>query len=499
MVTLAKLDKKDKDIISQAFRDAVGTDKVKDDDVVLAAYASDSSYVPFRKPNWVVLPETREDVAALLKLADKRKIPVAAFGRGVNIAGYGVPSEGGIVMDLRRMDKIFEINTDSGYAVIEPGVTFDQFAVALAKKGYRCPMPTGPGGGSVVGTYLMRPSQSMVTKRLDPIVDLEVVLADGTIFNTGSSHFANGGSGMRYGPYPDLSGIFCYAYATMGIVTKASVTIYPINEANRVNVAAFDSFPAALDFAKDIINNNIPEHTIIWNYHMGGWARMNPAYAMADPRTAPEGVPYSTVTTLLSGYEETMISHEKVMAKVAKKYGGRILPFKEYENNPNTAGQWGQIFGEYHPNRRTRGIRPGSPAGGLTGTWMAMWVIMAEAEAVKNLEKWAVEKVWAVTGRPLNYYVHPFDFGRSIMFRIVLMVPRKDQEAVQRVLNMFGEMTNVALERYGAIPLRHKAYLGNYLDLTGSYADVLGRIKKALDPNNILNRGIGIFKENEEL
>ena len=84
-------------------------------------------------------------------------------------------------------------------------------------------------------------------------------------------------------------------------------------------------------------------------------------------------------------------------------------------------------------------------------------------------------------------------------FLMVFARQRKDQEAVQRVLNMFGEMTNVALERYGAIPLRHKAYLGNYLDLTGSYADVLGRIKKALDPNNILNRGIRIFRENEGL
>jgi FAD/FMN-containing dehydrogenase len=491
MVTSTRLDKNERDIISNKLRDAIGTDKVKDDDVVLVAYGSDSSYVPFRKPNWAVLPETTRDVAETLKLANQHKIPVTAFGRGVNIAGYGVPSEGGIVMDLRRMEKIIEINTDSGYAVIEPGVTFDQFAVALAKKGYRCPMPTGPGGGSAIGTYLMRPSQSMVTKRLDPIVDLEVVLADGTVFNTGSSHFPNGGSGLRYGPYPDLSGIFCYAYGTMGIVTKASVTIYPINEANRVNVAGFDNFPAALEFAKDIINNNIPEHTIIWNYHMGGWARMNPAWMMADPRKAPEGVPYSTVTTMMSGYEETMISHEKVMEKVARKYGGRIIPFKEYENNPNTDGQWGQIFGEYHPNRRTRGGRPS----GMGGVWMAMWVIMAEAEAVKNLEKWAVEKVWQTTGKPLNYYVHPFDFGRSIMFRIVLMVPRADQEAVQKVLSMFGEMTNTALDRYGAIPLRHKAYLGNYLDLTGTYADVLGRIKKVLDPNNILNRGIGIFQE----
>ena len=113
------------------------------------------------------------------------------------------------------------------------------------------------------------------------------------------------------------------------------------------------------------------------------------------------------------------------------------------------------------------------------------------------MEKWVVDKVWQTTGRPLNYYVHPFDFGRSIMFRIVLIVPRSDQEMVQKVLGMFGEMTDTALQKYGAIPLRHKAYLGNYLDLTGTYADVLKRIKKALDPNNILNRDIGIFKESE--
>jgi FAD/FMN-containing dehydrogenase len=493
------VNEKKRESISNKLRNAIRADKVKDDDPVLAAYASDSSYVPFRKPNWVVLPETRDDVVEALKIADKNKIPVTAFGRGVNIAGYGVPSEGGIVMDLRRMDKIIEINTDSGYAVIEPGVTFDQLAVALSEKGYRCPMPTGPGGGSAIGTYLMRPSQSMVNKRLDPIVDLEVVLADGTVFNTGSSHFPNGGSGLRYGPYPDLSGIFCYAYATMGIVTKASVTIYPINEANRVNVAAFDNFPAALDFAKDIIHNNIPEHTIIWNFHMGGWTRNDPSLAMADPRQAPPGIPYSTVTTMISGYEETMICHEKVMAKIAQKYGGRILSPKDIEKNPNTAGQWGQIFGEYHPNRRVRGVRPTLQASGQGGGWMAMWVVMAEAEAVKNLEKWVVDKVWKATGRPLNYYVHPFDFGRSIMFRIVLMVPRSDQELVNKVLSTFQEMTNVALQRYGAIPLRHKAYLGNYLELTGTYADVLRRIKKALDPHNILNRDIGMFPGGEDL
>jgi FAD/FMN-containing dehydrogenase len=491
-----KLEDTERSIIVNELRNAIGAGKVKDDDVILVAYASDCSYVPFRKPSCVVLPETTEDVVETLKLANKYKIPVTAFGRGVNIAGYGVPSEGGIVLDLRRMKKILEINTDSGYAVVEPGVTFDQFAVALAKEGYRCPMPTGPGGGSPIGTYLMRPSTSLVNKRLDPIIDLEVVLADGTVFTTGSSHFTSGGWGMRYGPYPDLSGLFCYAYATMGIVTKASVTIYPINESNRVNVTGFDDFPSALEFVKDIVHNNIPEHTVIWNYQMGGWNRAYPELATDDPRTAPKGIPYSTVTTLMSGYEETMISHEKVIEKVAAKYGGRIITEEELEKNPNTPGQWGQIYEEYHPNRRTRGPRP-AMQGMMGGGWMAMWVVMAEAEALKELEKWTVEKVWETTGSPLSYYVHPFDFGRSMMFRIILQVPRKDQEKVNKVLNMFQEMTNITLEKYGAIPLRHKAYLGNYLDLTGTYADVLKRVKKVLDPNNILNRDIGIFKEVE--
>ncbi len=103
---LTKLDNREKDLISDELNNAIGANKVKDEDVVLVAYASDSSYVPFRKPNWVVLPETRDDVAEILKIANKHKIPVTAFGRGVNIAGYGVPSEGGIVMYLRRMDHI---------------------------------------------------------------------------------------------------------------------------------------------------------------------------------------------------------------------------------------------------------------------------------------------------------------------------------------------------------------------------------------------------------
>jgi FAD/FMN-containing dehydrogenase len=68
MGILTNLDKKKRDIISEELKNAIGANKVKDDDVVLVAYASDSSYVPFRKPDWVVLPGTRDDVVGVLKI-----------------------------------------------------------------------------------------------------------------------------------------------------------------------------------------------------------------------------------------------------------------------------------------------------------------------------------------------------------------------------------------------------------------------------------------------
>ena len=260
MVVSTKINAKERKIFCNELRDAIGADKVKDDDVVLVTYASDISPVPFRKPGFVVLPENKDDVIATLKLANKYSIPVTVMAGGVSVAGYSIPSEGGIVLDLHRMDKIIEINTDSGYVVVEPGVTFDKLTSALRKKGYRTAIPTAPGSSTPLGNYLGRPSNSLCNRHLDLIVDLEVVLPDGTVFSTGSSHFPHAGSNLRYGPFADLAGLYTCGYGTMGIITKAALRIYPINEANRVNIAAFDNYAAALDFVKEIINNNIPEH-----------------------------------------------------------------------------------------------------------------------------------------------------------------------------------------------------------------------------------------------
>jgi len=122
----------------------IGTEKVKDDEAILVSYGFDASVAAFRKPSLVVLPENRGDVREVLMAANREKIPVTVMAGGVNLGGMCVPSEGGILLDFRNMNRI-EINTDSGYAVIEPGVIFDRFTAALRKVGFRCHVPTAPG------------------------------------------------------------------------------------------------------------------------------------------------------------------------------------------------------------------------------------------------------------------------------------------------------------------------------------------------------------------
>ena len=480
--------------VSRELKKVIGADKVKTDEAVLMSYASDPPPV-YHRPGYVVLPQNKEDVKAVLMIANRYKIPVTPLMRGVNLAGYTLSSEGGILLDMRRMNKIIDINTDSGYAVIEAGVNYDKLTTALLKKGFRCAIPTAPGGSAVVGNSLSRPTTNLCSRHLDSVIDLEVVLPDGTTFNTGSSQFPHSGSHMRYGPHPDLAGLFTCAYGTMGIVTKAAIRIYPINEANRVNLAAFDSFAAAVDFVKDLINHNIPEHCIIWNWQLYETFAVDlskpgtviPPVLRADPRQAPEGKPYCIVTTFMSGYEETMVAHEKVIAKVAKKYSGKALTEKEgNELMPVAKMGWEILYAQYHQIEPT--------FFGL-GRYM-VWIMLTEPAQVKEMEKWAVEEFAKVGVTPVCYYSHPFDNGRSMFFRIFCFPDPNDTKKIDEVRNNYRKMFNIAMERYGAIPMRHKAEYRT-IQLTNGYYEALKKIKKTFDPHNILNPGVQLFKEED--
>ena len=344
-----------------------------------------------------------------------------------------------------------------------------------------------------MGNYISRPSGSLANRHLDSIVDLEVVLPDGTVLNTGSSQFPKATSHLRYGPFPDLAGLFLCAYGTLGVITKAAPRIYPINESNRVNLAAFDRFRDAVDFVKDLVGHNIPEHCIIWNWQLfksfevglvGNEYRI-PSEISLDPRKPPKGIPYNIVTTFMSGYEESMRAGDRVCSKVAEKHGGRVLNKKEAKAvAPGGVAGWTELYAKYHPVEPT--------FFGL-GQYLA-WIVFVEPEVVKDLEKWVVEEFSKFNISPVCYYSQPFDFGRSMFFRIFCFPDPKDQKLVGHIVARYRKMYDIAMERYGGVPMRVKSGYPT-LENTGGYGDLLARIKKACDPNNILSPNMGIFPE----
>ena len=113
------------------------------------AYSYDMSFVQPKMPDYVVMAQTVEEIQGILRLANKEKIPVVPFTAGTNIGGLCIPERGGILLDLKRMNKIIDIDTESHYAVIEPGVSHAQLAEALYKHKLRFGWPVGPPSASV--------------------------------------------------------------------------------------------------------------------------------------------------------------------------------------------------------------------------------------------------------------------------------------------------------------------------------------------------------------
>jgi len=86
-------------------------------------YARDGGLMPPHEPDFVVMPETTEEVQEIVKLANREKIPIVPIGAGLALTGLVIPQRGGIVLDMKRMDRILEVNDKARYVVVEAGVT----------------------------------------------------------------------------------------------------------------------------------------------------------------------------------------------------------------------------------------------------------------------------------------------------------------------------------------------------------------------------------------
>lgn len=186
-------------------------------DAVTDDYGHDEtlSATPHR-PAAVLLPETTDEVSAILAAADEHGIAVTARGAGSGLSGAAIPDHGGIVVSFERMNRILEIDTDNGVAVVEPGVRLAELDDALAPLGLVYPVRPGEDSASIGGTVNtnaagMRAVRYGVTR--NHVLGLEMVLASGEVVRSG-------GKIVKIAAGYDLTQLVIGSEGTLALVTK---------------------------------------------------------------------------------------------------------------------------------------------------------------------------------------------------------------------------------------------------------------------------------------
>jgi FAD/FMN-containing dehydrogenase len=421
------------------------------------------------------------------------------MARGSNIAGMSVPVQGGILADMRLMNRVIEINTDAAYAVIEPGVTFHELNRELKKAGYFCHLPTAAGGSSPLANYSMRPSGNYSAKwDPDPILSLEAVTPRAGIIKTGSAAFETAGWRARYHCFPDLTGLFMCSYGTLGIVTKAAVKIFERGEEERLALMTFDEFGPALEYMKRIIRRNLAESVTFWTW---GWnmfhemmlskkEQMPDAMLKADQHSPPPGIPYGIASARLNGYREVVDAQENACIKVARELGGDYLETEEAkEKHPGCYQYLHSYFVE--------GIlpKPGEESQIRAGLHLPGCLLTAEPSNLLEIEK----HMWDLARRefkpPYFYRALPYSHGREFFFAFVVYVTGsliEERDYLVHLKSIYGDLYRELLRKYGGVMFRYRKD-PTFFGMTGMYGELLRRIKKLVDPNNIMNPGMLLF------
>ena len=217
--------------IRKSLVDIVGERGVSDAPEELWFYSRDPGVLAPHRPDYVVAPQTTEEVQKIVRLANRQKIPVIPMGNGMSLAGLVIPLKGGIVMDMKRMNKILQVNPMARYVVVEGGTSQGALKAYLQKNHptLRHSIPDAPPATTIAANVSLH-GQGRLTNQYgfnsDMVTGLEVVLPTGEICLIGSPSI--GPYWISKGPtLPDLSGLFLGWLGCTGIITKVGLKLYP--------------------------------------------------------------------------------------------------------------------------------------------------------------------------------------------------------------------------------------------------------------------------------
>lgn len=497
-----------KDRFNQAlaeYRAALGDDRVIVDLERLVSYNKIMMPVDeaLHQPSGVLVATTVEEVQKALAICNRYRIPVWPISTGRNF-GYGsaAPATAGqMVLDLRRMNRILEVDGEMGTALVEPGVTNQQLQDYLDE--HQLPFWLSfPGPGPIVGPVGNTLDRGVGNNRYGEhaahFCGMEVVLADGQVLRTGMGGVQGSRTwqSYRWGYGPWLDGLFCQS--NFGVVTKMGFWLMAKPETNLMVVTAFrdeTAFGNAVDAARKlrlqgVIENCIGGKTL---YGITMFARRRDIYQ--GPGAMPESVlaeigpkfgapPYFLASTLYGSAERVAADLAQVrrayrdlgQTVTSEELGDKLPPPLRHFHESMTGRMSLEEFGVY--NFR----------GGGGSVWFSPIVQVRGSEVLKSMRLCA--EVYSEFGFDYSGGFQMGYSGRHFDHITELLFDRTNPEETQRAYACFKKLIEVNAAN-GFAPYRvNTAFMKQVAEVYGPAQHAVNlRLKRALDPNGILAPG----------
>ncbi len=249
--------------IRLSLAEIVGEDYVSNREEEAYFYARDPGLMPAHKPDYVIVPKTTEEIQKIVRLANKEKIPLVPMGAGMALTGLIIPLKGGIVIDMKRMNKILEVNEKARYVIVEGGTSHGVLKSYLEKNypRLRHSIPDSPATATIAANVMIH-GQGRLTQQYgfnsDMVTGLEIVLPSGEICKIGSCSISEEWF-SKGPPLPDLSGLFLGWFGATGIITKVAIKLYPRKKMRDVEIFITDKEDLVPDMIYEITHTEMVE------------------------------------------------------------------------------------------------------------------------------------------------------------------------------------------------------------------------------------------------
>ncbi|MBI5968277.1 MAG: FAD-binding protein [Deltaproteobacteria bacterium] len=459
----------DKAVINQ-IQNTVGKGNVALDKETRICYSYDATNLKYL-PDLIAYPTTREQISETLKLANEYRFPVIPRGAGTGFTGGTLPVQGGVVMVLTKMNKIWQIDRENLFAIVEPGVITYDLQQEVEKIGLFYPPDPASLKSSTIGGNVAEcaggPRALKYGTTKDYVLGLEVVLPTGEIISTGVIT-AKGVVGY------DLTKLLVGSEGTLGIITKIILRLIPLPKSKRTLLAIFPTIDAAATTVSQIISSKIIPATLEF---------MDNACIRCVEDYLHMGLPVEAGALLIievDGAPEALSVEVEEIQKICQ--ANQAIEIKVAKDNQEAEDLW---KARRAVSTAVVKINPTKVNEDITVPRSKVPEILRRVEAI---------------GKKHNLIIVNFGHAGDGNIHVNVMIDKRRPGEEERAHAAVKEIFTTTLELGGTLSGEHgigitKApYIS--MELGDMGLEVMRRIKKAFDPNNILNPG-KIFPEKQ--